>query len=269
MILHIYTKDYGKIEAVARSARKEKGKLKGHLELFLLAELILARGRNIDTITSSLTVESFSRLRNNLELSFGAYYILELADKMTIEGHRDERIFYLLKSVLGFLDDIAGTIETRQCLVSTNSIKLTKSGRDETISRFYYLSILLFQIHLLNLSGFSPELNKCVICSKHITSGGNYFSFNLGGVVDKNCKRKLSSAISISDNAIKLIRLFQFKNSGGLEDYARCLDRCFETVNKLKVDDKTILESIFLMNRFVEFNVERKVRAVDFIYKLG
>jgi len=41
LILDIYTKDYGKVEAVARSARKVKGKLKGHLELFLDTELIL------------------------------------------------------------------------------------------------------------------------------------------------------------------------------------------------------------------------------------
>ena len=107
LILDIYTKDYGKVEAVARSARKAKGKLKGHLELFLWTEMILAHGKSIDTITSSLTIESFFGLRNNLKLSYGAYYILELVDKMTAEEHQDERIFYLLKKSLLFLDELA------------------------------------------------------------------------------------------------------------------------------------------------------------------
>ena len=250
MILDIWTKDYGKVEAVARSARKVKGKLKGHLELFLDTELILARGKNIDTITSSLTVESFSDLRNNLEFSFGAYYILELVDKMTIEGHQDERIFYLLKEVLLFLDDIA-MVETRQCLVSTTAI-------------------LFFQTNLLNLTGFSPELSKCVLCGKPIKAGKNYFSFSMGGVVGSECglveTRLIASLQSqqISDNTIKLLRLFQFKG-GNIKEYNSHLNKCFEIIKKLKVDEKLVLDSVFLMNKFIEFNVERKIRGVDFL----
>ena len=258
LILDIYTKDYGKVEAVARSARKAKGKLKGHLELFLDTELILAHGKNIDTITSSLTINSFSDLRNNLKISYGAYYILELVNRMTIEGHKDERIFYLLNRALVFLDEIA-TVETRQCLVSTTAI-------------------LFFQTNLLNLTGFSPELNKCVFCSKPINSGKNYFSFSMGGVVGSECflqkgstalkgqwsQRENPKAILIDDNTIKLLRLFQFKG-GDVNEYDKHLSKCFGIIKKLKVDKKLVLNSIFLMNKFIEFNVERKIKGVDFL----
>ena len=253
LILDIWTKDHGKVEAVARSARKVKGKLKGHLELFLDTELIFAKGKNIDTITSSLTVESFSNLKNNLEFSFGAYYILELVDKMTIEGHQDERVFYLLKKALLFLDEIA-MVETRHCLVSTTAT-------------------LLFQINLLNLTGFSPELNKCVFCGKPIKAGKNHFSFSMGGIVGQECilqkeaERPIGRSASralISDNAIKLLRLFQFKG-GDLREYNSHLNKCFEIIGKLKVEEKLVLDSVFLMNRFIEFNVERKIKGVDFL----
>lgn len=249
LILDIWTKDHGKVEAVARSARKAKGKLKGHLELFLDTELILAYGKNIDTITSSLTINSFSNLRNNLEFSFGGYYILELVDKMTIEGHQDERIFYLLKESLLFLD-----VGTRQCLVPT------------TIA----MTTLFFQINLLNLTGFSPELNKCVFCEKPIKAGKNYFSFSMGGVVGSECglveTRLIASLQSqqISDNAIKLLRLFQFKG-GNIKEYNLHLKKCFEIIKKLKVDEKLVLDNVFLMNKFIEFNVERKIKGVDFL----
>ena len=244
LILDIYTRDYGKVEAVARSARKAKGKLKGHLELFLDTELILARGKNIDTITSSLTIESFSNLRNNLEISYRAYYILELVDKMTAEGHQDERVFYLLKRALSFLDDIA-TGETRQCLISTTAI-------------------LFFQTNLLNLTGFSPELNKCVFCRKPIISGKNYFSFSMGGIMGSECVSKNVKSVPISDNTIRLLRLFQFKGNS-LKEYNSHLDKCFEIIGKLKVDEKLLLNSVFLMNEFIEFNVERKIKGVDFL----
>lgn len=248
LILDIYTRDYGKIEAVARSARKAKGKLKGHLELFLDTDLVLAYGKNIDTITSSVTVESFLNLRNNLELSFGAYYILELVDKMTAEGHRDEKVFNLLRRALLFLD-----VGTRQCLVSTMAAK----------------TVLFFQINLLDLTGFSPELNKCIFCRKEIKSGNNHFSFSMGGVVGSRCSlqketKKDNSKVPIDDDAIKLFRLFQF-NGGDVKEYNLHLNKCFEIIKKLKIDEKLVLNSVFLMNRFIEFNIERKIEGVDFL----
>lgn len=253
LILDIYTMDYGKIEAVARSARKAKGKLKGHLELFLWIEIILAHGKTIDTITSSIAVESFSSLRNNLKLSYGAYYILELVDKMTAEEYQDERIFYLLKRVLLFLDELANvaTVVTGQCPVTTVAT-----------------SILIFQINLLDLTGFSPELNKCVFCGKLIKPDENYFSFSMGGIVGKECVQQKGQSggfsLSVSDNIIKLLRLFQFKG-GDMKEHSEHLDKCFEIVRKLKADQKLVSDSVFLMNKFIEFNAERKIKGFDFL----
>ena len=290
LILDIWTKDHGKVEAVARSARKAKGKLKGHLELFLDTELILAHGKNIDTITSSLTINSFSNLRNNLEFSFGGYYILELVDKMTIEGHWDERIFYLLKEALFFLNEVAG---------KELSLRGSRSDRSNPVTMHIEFNhgiaaslcgaprndinclILFFQTNLLNLTGFSPELNKCVFCGKPIKAGKNYFSFSMGGVVGSECGLQKENrypfpkatfanvafgkgCIPISDNAIKLLRLFQFKG-GDVKEYNSHLNKCFEIIKKLKVNEKLVLNSIFLMNGFIEFNVERKIKGVDFL----
>ncbi len=260
LVLNVYTKEYGKLRAVARSARKAKGKLKGHLELFLDVELILAHGKNIDTIASSFTVENFSNLKNNLELSFGAYYILELVDRMTTENYKDEKVFYLLKKVFLLLDKLA-SVETRHCLVFVE----------------YYLTILLFQIHLLNLAGFSPELNKCVVCSKPIKSGKNYFSFFLGGVVGNECVSqkeaerpigRSASCVLISDNTIKLLRLFQF-NGGDTKEYNTRLNKNFKIIDKLKVDEKLVLNAIFLMNKFIEFNIDKKIKGIEFFRDLG
>ncbi len=279
LMLNIYTKDFGKIEAVARSARKAKGKLKGHLELFLLADLILANGRSIDTITSSAAAESFLNLRNNLEISFGAYYIIELADRMTIEGHKDERVFHLLKKTLLFLDGLAS--ENNSLLIKTPQPPLSGGQLDNAIINRYYLSILIFQIHILTLSGFSPELDKCVVCSKPIMPGENYFSFSRGGVAGRECGLRketkhsigrLASLVPISDNTIKLLRLFQFKgnnklgNKNSLPDKGGWgVEKCFEIIRKLKADEKLVLDAVFLMNKFIEFNIEKKVKGVDFI----
>jgi len=282
LILDIYTRDYGKVEAVARSARKAKGKLKGHLELFLWTELILAHGKNIDTITSSLTIESFSSLRNNLKLSFAAYYILELVDKMTAEEHQDERIFYLLKKVLLFLDGLASAKQNKaknkvnmansvlRSLSRYRSFGMTKRGDIHFIiqNNLSNVLILLFQINLLDLTGFSPELSKCVFCGKPIKPDKNYFSFSMGGVVGKECIQRKNQSESfnlpVSDNTIKLSRLFQFKG-GDAKEYNEHLDKCFKVTRKLNADEKLVLDNIFLMNKFIEFNAERKIKGFDFL----
>jgi len=295
LILDIYTRDYGKVEAVARSARKVKGKLKGHLELFLDTELILAHGKNIDTITSSLTVESFSDLRDNLEISYGAYYIMELVDKMTAEKHKDERVFYLLKKALLFLDELAGVkLSLRGSRNDSRFLERDKLRNPVTMHgklshgiasslcgasrNDINILILFFQTNLLNLTGFSPELNKCVFCEKPINSGKNYFNFSMGGVVGSKCglqkgstalkgqwsQRENPKAILIDDNTIKLLRLFQFKGNSSKE-YNSHLNKCFEIIKKLKIDEKLVLRSVFLMNKFIEFNVERKIKGVDFL----
>ena len=251
LLLDIYTKEYGKIQAVARSARKAKGKLKGHLEVFLLTDLILAYGKNVDTITNSAVKETFLNFRNNLKISLGAYYVLELVNRITIQHHKDERVFELLKKELYFLDHLAKKVD-----VNKHSVL--------EIIKKYYLSLLFFQVNMLNLSGFRPEVNKCVFCSNKITSGKNSFSFKLGGILDEKCSFKDVGAIAISDNAIKLIRLFSFQKTDNNE-YKICLEKSFQKFGKIQIEDKLIFEIMRIMNRFIEFNIDRKIEGFRFL----
>lgn len=248
LMLNIYTKDHGKIEAVARSARKAKGKLKGHLELFLHADMIFADGKNIDTITSSMTVEPFFNLRKNLKLLFSSYFIIELADKITEERYKDIRMFNLLRRIFYFFDELG-----EQDPKINYDLKLK-------------LAILLYQIHIADLSGFSSHLDKCVYCSKKILPDDNYFSFSFGGIMDGGCVSNDSDAALVSDNMIKVMRLFQFKGRS-IGDYDLHLKKCFEDLNKLKIDEKLVSKAIFLMNKFIEFNIDRKIKGVDFLRK--
>ena len=251
LLLDIYTKEYGKIQAVARSARKARGKLKGHLEVFLLTDLILAYGKSIDTITNSTVKNNFLNFRNNLKISLGAYYVLELVNKMTIQYHKDERVFELLKKELYFLDHLAKEVDANEHSVP------------EVIKK-YYLSILFLQINMLDLSGFHPEVNKCVSCANKITSGKNSFSFKFGGTLDEKCSFKDIDAISASDNAIKLVRLFSLQKTDN-DEYKVYLEKTFQKFGKIQIEDKLIFEIISIMNRFIEFNVDRKIEGFRFL----
>ena len=241
LILNVYTKDYGKIEAVARSARKPKGKLKGHLELFLLSDFIFAYGKSIDRIANSFSLENYENVKNNLNISFGAYYISELTDRVTENGYKNERMYYLFKETMDFLNSLCP---------------------DDALK--YYLAIIQYQINVMQLSGFFPEINKCVVCKEDIASEENVFSFSYGGVAEKKCVCNDDSAIDIDNDAIKIMRLLQI-DKRDVNIYQNNIKNNIKIISKLKVKKKTIFQLIRLMNKFIENNIERKINSVVFL----
>ena len=241
LILNVYTKDYGKVEAVARSARVAKGKLKGHLELFLLSDFIFAYGKNIDKIANSFSLENYENIKNNLNISFGAYYILELTDRVTENDYKNERMYYLFKETMDFLNS----------LCSDDALK-------------YYLAIIQYQINVMQLAGFFPEINKCVVCKKDIILEENSFSFFHGGVVQKKCACNDTSAIEIDNDVIKIMRLLRMDKSD-INIYRNNIKNNIEIISKLKVKKKTIFQLIRLMNGFIEYNIEKKINSVNFL----
>lgn len=242
LLLHIYTKNFGKIEAVARSAKKSQGKLKGHLEPFLCCDFLFAHGRKIDTITNSFITENYLNLRNDMAKTFFASAFLEIIDKMTIEGYRDERFFVLLKKLLEFLD--------------------RDESRDLTL---YAILILFLEINLLTLSGFRPHMDQCVFCGEKILPGKNKFSFSMGGALHDHCGVKCPDAIFISDDSIRLIRFIEIKNfdSG---DYAAKLDRKLSEIKRLKVERGLVFQNIFSMRDFISFSLDKKINSLEIVY---
>ena len=95
-ILTLYTPDMGKIQAVAKGVRRPKSKLAGHLELLTHSQVTLARGRNLDTITGSQTIDAFLPLKTDLWLTSYGLYVIELVNQFTADHVEDEALFRLL-----------------------------------------------------------------------------------------------------------------------------------------------------------------------------
>jgi DNA repair protein RecO (recombination protein O) len=239
LLLHIYTRDLGKVEAVARSARKARGKLKGHLEPFLYCDFLIVHGRKMDTIANSFILDNFLDLRSNLESILAASAVAEISDKMILPGYRDERVFQLILESLRFMDE--RLLEERKSL---------------------WLSALFFEMNILVLSGFSPQIDKCVFCGGKLREGNNYFSFSLGGVLDEDCRKKCPDAISVDDDVIRLIKFLQI-NPKENEDYAEMLDGKLAEIKKLNVKGEVLAKSIFLLKKFIEFNLDQKINSLD------
>src|SRR5512136_1717133 len=99
-ILTLYSPDLGKIQAVAKGARRLRSKLAGHLELLTHSLVSLARGRNLDTIIGSQTINSFLPLKSDLWLTSCALYAAELVNHFTADDIENYPLFQLLRETL-------------------------------------------------------------------------------------------------------------------------------------------------------------------------
>src|SRR3954452_14617848 len=65
-ILHVYTRDRGRLAAIAKGVRRSRSRFGGRLEPFSQVALILHEGRSdLLTVTGADTVDSHARLRDD------------------------------------------------------------------------------------------------------------------------------------------------------------------------------------------------------------
>jgi DNA repair protein RecO (recombination protein O) len=180
-IVTFFSRDEGKIRAVARGVRRTTSRSAGHLEPFTLSDVLFAVGRELDVVSQVDTLESFRVIREDLALTAHAYYLAEVVDVLTEDRHENQAVFDALVSGL---HELMGQPDPRLVLV-------------------------VFHLRLLDGLGYRPELRECVSCWATIEPERNQFSALLGGVVCPDCGATEPTARAISTSALKLLRYLQ------------------------------------------------------------
>ena len=180
-ILTLYTPNLGKIQAVAKGVRRPKSKLSGHLELLTHSQVSLARGRNLDTIIGSQTIDSFLSLKSDLWLTSCALYATELVNQFTADNVEDAPLFQLL-------------LETMH--------ELCRAEDKELVLRY-------FELHLLHEVGYRPQLKECVSCHQPLKPTINSFCPSAGGMLCPNCSQSQFLTRPVSVNGQKVLRWLQ------------------------------------------------------------
>ena len=158
-ILSLYTPRHGKVKAIAKGSRRPRSKLGGHVELLTHSQLLLARGRNLDIITQAQTINTFLPLKDDLKRMSCGLYLAELIDAFTEERGESPELFDLLVTTLQ---------------------QLTEADNQDTVLRY-------FELRLLDLTGYRPQLQRCANCDSSLQPGVNYFSPGQGGVLCLDC----------------------------------------------------------------------------------
>lgn len=177
-VLVLYTREYGKLRAIARGVRKIKSRKAGHLQPFTLSTLQLSRTHDLPIITQAETMLPFQEIHDHLELIAQASIANELLDRFTFEAEENQALFNLL----------------------VDTLKRLNSGEEPSLAVQYY------ELGLLNAVGFRPELFQCVVCRKEIQPEDQYFSAALGGVVCPRCGHQVAGARPVTLEALRYLR---------------------------------------------------------------
>lgn len=227
--LTILTPQYGKFDVVAYGTRKPAGRKTGHVELFMLVDMLINRRRDPGSVTQAEMIEPFLPVRNDMLLGAYASYAAELLDRFTERDDEDTapQVFTLLQNVLA-----------RLC--EANDVRL---------------ALRHYEIHLLNVVGFRPELNRCVVTGKAVRPEHQFFSFDGGGVVSPEGAARNTNLPSLSYHALKLLRYLQ-----RTPDYSR--------VRTLTIEEPLHIEVEALLLGYITYTLERQLESVDFIRHL-
>ena len=187
-MLTLFTLEMGKMRALAKGARKPRSRKAGHLEPFTRVSLQLARGRDILLVTQADTLAAYSDLRDDLMRTTYAAYTVELLDRFTYEEGENRPLYRLLADTLDRLNRSDASAENYP--------------PPDLVVRYY-------EMRLLDLVGFRPQLFQCANCGKDIQAEDQYFSAEAGGVLCPKCGLPAAGARPVSLEALRYMRHFQ------------------------------------------------------------
>ena len=225
-ILTLYTPTRGKIRVIGKGVRKPASRKAGHVELFMEVDLLLAQGRSLDILTQADMIQAFEPLRADLTRATLSAHIVELLDAFTEDEDASQPLYDLLIAGLSWLS-------------TTNDLQRT--------ARYY-------ELRLLALAGYRPELFYCVVCGERIRPEPQYYSAPDGGVICLRCGPERPAARSLSLNGLKVLRYLQ--------------TRSFDVVEQLNLSGRVQKEIERLMYETLTYHLERRLRSATFLDRL-
>ena len=163
-IVTLYTRQYGKIEALAKGGRRLKSPFESSLDILArnAVTFIQKRGDVLDLLTESKLIRRFRVRASNFSGTLGGYYVAELVNAFTAPGDPMSPLYDLTVKVLHQLEE--GTFVMR--------------------------TLVRFEGRLLQLLGHSPSFRNCVGCGVPISEHSHHrivFGMIDGGVLCSDC----------------------------------------------------------------------------------
>ncbi len=142
-LLTVLTREFGLIRVVAPGSRKHHSRLGGRSEMFVVNELMIAKGRSLDKITQAETINCYPRLSQDLAKLAAGQYLGEMVLCHALSEQPQEELFSLLNGHLERLERLPNQVSQSSFIVLA------------------HLAHAVF--HILALAGVAPQVHHCCL----------------------------------------------------------------------------------------------------------
>ena len=188
-IVRMYTRDRGKLSALAKGAMRGKLRFGATLDpmSYVHVVLYLKEARELQTLTQCDFVKPFRALTDDVEKMAAGMAVVELLDGVTHSQEQNEGLFAL-------------AVRTLETLNSA-----TKGGG---------LALYFYEMRLLEIVGFKPNVHSCEHCGTALTEEliaqpGGELRLTHSGVVCGRCSSLHKGLLPVSPPALRVLQRLQ------------------------------------------------------------
>jgi DNA repair protein RecO (recombination protein O) len=183
-VVTVYTRELGKLRALAKGAWRPKSAFDGALDLLSICQVLVLRrsAGGLDLLTEAFLERRF-RVATNLAAVHGGMYVAELLDVFTADADPQPELFDVANATLWHLSG--------------------HEGPDALV----WPRVVRFELAVLRAAGQAPALGRCAECRAAVAASGRVaFGMLDGGVLCAACRSGRRAVVSVSAAALAVLR---------------------------------------------------------------
>lgn len=218
----LLTKEYGKISAFAKGARRPNSALLACSQPFSFGNFTLIQGRSSYNMASAEISNYFTDLREDLDAVALGMYFCEFADYYGRENMESMGMLKLLYQSLR---------------------ALSKKSLSHPLIRH------IFEQKIMAVNGEGPQVFSCVKCNQKVNCDAYYlFQPREGGIVCDNCKRISPGGFFIQPATVYTLQYI--------------MSSSIEKLYTFKVSEQVLAELARVNEQYMELYIDKKFRSL-------
>jgi DNA repair protein RecO (recombination protein O) len=230
LVVTLFTREFGKIGALAKGARRLKSPFESALDLLALCRIVFLHKSSdaLDLLTEAKLLRRFRPAGRDLAGLYAGYYVAELLGALTDDDDPHPELFDLADEALVGL------------------------AAGDAVAKW----VARFELGALRLLGHMPSLDRCVGCGDPVPAAGRVAFGQLdGGVLCSRCRGGKKQIARLS--------------AGVLRAMAQLAAPDRLAWRRMEIDARSLGELRGVMNHYLANLLGRKPRMHEYLGRLG
>ncbi len=230
LIVTFFCQHHGRLTGIAKGAKRSKKRFVNKLEIFSSLRILhtVPKDNRLAFIAEADLLDGYLNLREDISCYVTASIVRELTLLATKEVEGDKELYPLLIWVFSSLNSARAPIP----------------------------ALVFFLIRFFAIIGYSPQLDSCLGCGKHIQPEETYrFHVATGGIRCSKCNRtELGNGHTLSQ--------------GTLRSLSTALNQPLERLHRLQLSGKSQQEALSFLHSYGRQLFQREIISWAFLDKI-